>query len=284
MCEILIGINIILLLFIIVIICRINRNKIRAIYIQKPIRVYSNSNSNFESEGNDKFMDKNGKPNVMLLGSIHGNEPAGHHALNSMIKDNEFDKRRDNSNFYVIANPNEYGIKNNKRNSPWGDLNRSFPREYGPLFDNGLNTGSDTEHPIKIILPYINNANFIIDVHEAYGYYGCNNRSLGNTIYISDDKYKDEMQKIVNKLNDKLNYKVKCKKWTILTELPETNANTGITLDEYIKIIPEDKRPLYILIEVAGQRDIQPLEKRVKITKFLINEFLDFYAQIYAQI
>lgn len=269
MCPGKIGIISIILIFLIFLIFTIHvasdtKNTLLLIhqnyYINKQIPIYSNRIESL-SNNDEKYK-------VTIIGSVHGNEPVGYHALTDMINKEEFTQYYDNADFYIFAEPNEYGIKNNTRNSLWGDINRSWPKEYGPLEEYGK-----LIYPVKTMMPYINNVDLVIDIHEAVGYHRCQ-KSLGNTMYISDSSKKYLLQPIIDELNNKLKIENKiCDQWDIITELPPTLNNTG-TLDEYINCIPNVNRPFYILIEIPGQNNIQPLEKRIKTAKFLIHNIL----------
>jgi hypothetical protein len=215
-----------------------------------------------EIEASDKYK-------VTLIGAVHGNEPVGYYALTEMIENNELVKYYDKTDFYIFTDPNEHGRKNNKRNSPWGDLNRLWPKEYGPM--DGL------AYPVKVMMPFIHKVDLVVDIHEAFGYNRCQ-KSLGNTMYISDPSKKAILQPIIDELNNKLRNEwdhgaAPCDQWDILTELPKT-LNTLGTLDEYVAAIPKERRPFYILLEVPGQKDVQELDKRMRTTKFLLHNII----------
>lgn len=251
------GIIIIICLFLGFLIMSANANKnqeLRRYYEDRHIHVISNRVERLTN-----------KYRVTLIGSVHGNEPAGHYALTDMSENNEFDQYDDNVDFFIFADPNEHGRKHNKRNSVWGDINRLWPKEYS------LNN-TDLVYPVQTMLPYINGMDVVVDIHEAVGYNRCQ-KSLGNTIYISDPDKKDIMQPIIDELNATLKNAPgynHCDQWDILTSLPSTIG----ALDEYVRVIPKDIRPLYILIEVPGQNNVQALEKRIRTIKFLIHNIL----------
>ena len=68
-----------------------------------------------------KVIDKgNGEPEIVVIGSIHGDEPAGKNAIESLIKSNQFEKPVR----FIVAN--EKALKQDKRYID-SDLNRSFP-------------------------------------------------------------------------------------------------------------------------------------------------------------
>lgn len=230
------------------------------------------TNDEVKELGNE--IERSNKNKVTIIGAVHGNEPVGYYALTDMIEKDEFRQYYNDMDFFIFSDPNHHGRVNNIRNSPWGDINRLWPKEYGPM--EGL------AHPVNVMLPYIDKVDLLIDVHEAVGYNRCQ-KSLGNTIYISDSSKKEILQPIIDELNIKLKNEwnhipeddslTKCDQWDIITKLPATLNTTG-TLDEYIVAIPEEFRPFYVLIEIPGQNNVQNLDKRMRTAKFLIHNII----------
>jgi hypothetical protein len=201
------------------------------------------------------------KKRMTIIGSVHGNEPVGYHALTEMLKNNEFDQYDNKLDFTIFPDSNEHGRLNNERNSLWGDINRSWPTTY----DNPI---TSLIPPVKLMTPHIHNVDVVIDIHEAVGFSRCTH-TLGNTLFISDPTKKDILQPIIDELNERTKDD-KCDQWDIITCLPRVNG----ALDEYVAIIPEENRPLYILIEIPGQNDFQPLSKRIVTAKFLVHNII----------
>jgi hypothetical protein len=204
---------------------------------------------------------------VTIIGSVHGNEPVGYYALSDMLDNNELNQYCNRTKFVIINDPNEHGRKHNKRNSLWGDINRKWPTTYESV--------GQLIYPVRTMLPYVNTSDVVIDIHEAKGYNRCQ-KSLGNTIYISDATKKPMFQLIIDELNKKLknewsNNNNNCDQWDIITKLPRASGS----LDEYVNIMPKDVRPCYVLIEVPGQNNIQNLARRIRTTKFLIHRILN---------
>ena len=100
-----------------------------------------------------------------------------------------------------------------------------------------------------------------------------NKKDTENSIY-------DIMQKIIderNELNKKEETTNVCNYWDLLKELPDNMTEVGGPIDQFIATIPEEIRPTYILIEIPGQNNIQPIRERVELAKFFIHRILENY-------
>ncbi|KAB2952306.1 SH3 domain-containing protein [Heliorestis acidaminivorans] len=129
-------------------------------------------------------------PTVMIVGGVHGNEPAGFRAARQVK-----DWKIENGTLIVIPDANKVGINNNRRNSSFGDLNRAFPQS------NGAN-GSDALSR-AIWAEYQNyKPQYVLDLHEGYDYNVQNKNSVGQTIIYHPS---GQMQSFANKLTSELN-------------------------------------------------------------------------------
>jgi hypothetical protein len=242
----------------------VNNKQLRINYESKGLPLTTNSNSSIK----DTHV-----PNITIIGSMHGNEPAGHYAINSIVHNNELEKYSNIVNFYLFNDPNEYGRLDNTRNSLWGDLNRLWPHKYNKNVNN-----ENCVYPIRVLLPYVQKADLVIDIHEAVGFNRCE-RSLGNTIYINKPEVYGLMQGIIderNALNKNANMD-DCNRWDLKTKLPDNSTKLGVPIDQYISTIPNENRTTYILIEIPGQKDVQPLEERVELAKYFIHKIMEKY-------
>ena len=202
---------------------------------------------------------------LLIIGSVHGNEPAGHYALKMLKK--KLDNKKiqiTNGKLILIPNPNFCGIKYNYREMPGRkDINREFPKS--------INDKSLTINNQKIV-EYIEKTNpdIILDFHEAWSYYKINKNSMGSTIIMQ----KNENQHIVSKCIKRLNNSIKDgnKKWSIITEMVD---NPG-SLRYYCKLIKKK----YILIETSGQLNVQKLDIRINQNLLIINTFLKILQMI----
>jgi hypothetical protein len=275
MCCIKLWCIMIILIFIIFLVCNTkNTNKLKINANNTNQLKISYENNGLPLTTNSSYIiEDTHVPNITIIGSMHGNEPAGHFAINSIIQNNELEKYSNIINFYLFNDPNEYGRLNNTRNSLWGDLNRLWPHKYNKDTNN-----NNYVYPIRVLLPYVQKADLVIDIHEAVGFNRCE-RSLGNTIYINKPSVYGLMQGIIddrNVLNKNANMD-DCNRWDLKTKLPNNGTKLGVPIDQYISTIPDEDRTTYILIEIPGQNNVQPLEERVGLAKYFIHKIMENY-------
>ena len=144
-----------------------------------------------------------------------------------------------------MPNPLGFFIGSRHQLKPFNsDINRNF-------LGNGLDRISN------IILSYVKKSDFIIDVHEGWGFNRINPNSIGSTLaYTQFDRAKNvckEKLKEVNKIIKNNNYK-----FNILKKKKNKCTPKG-SLGCYCQKNNID----YILIETTGQNDKQKLEIRV---------------------
>ena len=133
---------------------------------------------------------------LFILGSVHGNEPAGTHAAYKLI--NLFKEKRlklTKGSITILPLPNPLGSAFNSRfqlkleNS---DINRNFQK-------NGKDRIS------KIIISYIKKNNFVIDLHEGWGFHKLHKRSIGSTITnTTSKKTKIIAKNMLNSINSNI--------------------------------------------------------------------------------
>ena len=200
-------------------------------------------------------------PTILIVGGTHGNEPAGALAIEKLL-DSGFKPFK--GRIICIPRANRLGLALYTRWLPhrlWNrDLNRNYPREDGQI----------PLEPISgKICQYAETADFIIDLHEGWGYHLLTPESLGSGVYPGNTKYAIQ---ISYRLADHLNQEITIphKKFTVgLDNHPELNS-----LRSYCVL----KGKNYILLETTGQYDIQPIEIRVaqqyKSIQFIIDTIL----------
>lgn len=189
---------------------------------------------------------KNKGPTVLIVGSTHGNEPAGTVAIEKLLKKQDFGIK--NGKLILIPRPNKLGYILNIRYLPhriyYRDLNRNYPNEYGSL----------PKEPIcNQICNLANKSDFIIDLHEGWGFHRLTPDSLGSGIYPGDTHNAISLSyRIADRLNTQIN--IPHKKFVVgLNNHPELES-----LRSYCNYIGRD----YILVETTGQNDIQPIDVR----------------------
>ena len=199
-------------------------------------------------------------PNVLLIGGVHGNEPAGSLALENHFNN---DKLPLKGTVTLIPRANPCGLKNNIRWMP-------------SLFDMDLNRSFNKRNKtIDFIKQFVKQADIVIDFHEGYDYHSRNPQSVGSTLSTSSEM--DIAIPIVNLLNK--NITDHNKKWVARNK----KDPVGGTLREYCDSI---NKP-YILVETTGQDNIQPLTLRINqcntVISSIIHRFNNGYARKYGR-
>lgn len=145
--------------------------------------------------------DRSGKT-IFILGSVHGNEPAGTKACYKLIKYLNANPPKDK--VIIMPMPNLLGYYFNSRYQlkPFNsDINRNFNNE-----------GKDRIS--KIILGYVKQADLIIDLHEGYEYHIRYPKSMGSSVIPNRSKIANSLAyKMVESVN--MTIKDKNKKFVV---------------------------------------------------------------------
>jgi len=191
--------------------------------------------------------------NIVIIVGAHGNEAGPVKYMRQRYGNNDLIQFIKGGMNYSIITINPYGVLKGTRVDRDGyDLNRQWPH-----------------HPsLKQWLPYIKNADIVIDFHEAVGYRQCNqSNTLGQTIFTNHNTLYPWIHSTVGDINKYLEmvYNVgTCKKWAQLSDVPYAYG----TLDQHCT----DVGTPYILFELAGQNDIEPLEIRFATMDIIMNK------------
>ena len=195
---------------------------------------------------------KTPRPVILIIASTHGNEPAGSVALTNYIKSNP---QIPKGQLILIPTINACGLLTNTRNNPLGnyDINRNYPAK------TYLN---------QQIQKFIQKADWVIDLHEGWGFHKLNRKSVGSGVYPGNTKAaKHACFQVISHLNQTITDRNK--QFTTF-RLP----NVLGSLRDYCNSLNKH----YVLVETSGINDIQPLNIRVeqqsKIIKFLIEHIL----------
>ena len=133
--------------------------------------------------------DKSSKT-IFILGSVHGNEPAGTKACYKLIE--YLNKNAPKDKVIIMPMPNLLGYYFNSRYQlkPFNsDINRNFS-------DKGKDRIS------RIILEYVKKADLIIDLHEGYEYHIRYPKSMGSSVIPNRSKYANNLShKMVESVN-----------------------------------------------------------------------------------
>lgn len=198
-------------------------------------------------------------PTILLVGGTHGNEPAGSVAIEKLAKQIKLKRGK----LVLVPRANKLGLLLNTRWLPhrmwYRDLNRNYPRVSG-------------DYPVEPISQKIAGlameADFILDLHEGWGFNCIQPESLGSGLYPGDTKLSIELApQIVSHLNKTISKDYK--KFVVgYNNHPELNSLRSFC-------VLHNKN--YILVETTGQNDIQQLDVRVQQHITVINYLLKFY-------
>jgi peptidoglycan hydrolase-like protein with peptidoglycan-binding domain len=127
-------------------------------------------------------------PVVMIVGGVHGNEPAGYTAAGK-VKDWDIKKGK----LIVLPQANKKAVENKTRTYN-GDLNRDFPQSSKESCDNTL-----SKSIYAAVKSY--DVDWLMDMHEGYNYTKISDSVGQSLIYYPTITTKTMASAIVSKLN-----------------------------------------------------------------------------------
>lgn len=200
-------------------------------------------------------------PVLLMIGGTHGNEPAGTIGLEKFISANVHLTR---GKIIIVPRVNKIGLELGLRYGFNGfvpiDYNRNYPTSLQKSFSNS-NSNINSQ-----IINLVNKSDFILDIHEGWGWNIVNPESLSSGIYPSDTiESKSIGLTIVKRINQTIIDNKK--KFTFSAKHEEIDGTLGV----YCKNTNKN----YLLVEITGQNDIQPIELRVNQVIFIINILLE---------
>lgn len=149
------------------------------------------------SYATNMYIIRSGKPGpvVMIVGGVHGNEPAGYIAAGKMV-DTDIKK----GTLLVIPRANRLAIEHKTRYyGGHGDLNRDFPQSKYQSPDGTLSRAI-----WAAVKKY--NVDYVMDMHEGYDYYKSrSSSSVGQSlIFYPNGNVLANMTSIINTLNSNI--------------------------------------------------------------------------------
>lgn len=183
-----------------------------------------------------------GGKRIVLLGTQHGNEPGPGLYLQQFAEQLRFTMGI-NLTIIPVANPGAaaIGIRG------MSDMNRRWPHN---------------------LLSYMmRDADLVVDFHEGWGFHRCNSASLGQTVWASPFVPAETVQRLDDAIKNLNKKYAGCKAWQRLQTLPDVGPGT---LDKWCR----GRQIPYVLIEVAGQNNVQTLEARMDQTRILVDHLL----------
>lgn len=186
-------------------------------------------------------------PTVLLVGGVHGNEPAGAHGLAQFCNDLDsglFQVRK--GYLIVVPEVNTWGLDRYVRengNLIHGDINRNFTA-------NGPQDAAS-----KALQMLVQDSDIVMDFHEGWGFHRVQPESLGSTITSGNNPITQALvEKTVGTLNETIPDQGK---WFT------HRANDACSISSSLGCEAERQGKDYILTETTGQNEIQPRGVRV---------------------
>ena len=198
---------------------------------------------------------------VGILAGVHGNEPAGSVSVLRLLKNGYFhQKSQENAiKFVIIPAANKCGLQTNSRHQPFtahSDINRNFGTEYG--------RGSVAPQILKLL----KDCDLVVDLHEGWGWSSKKNGSVGSSLLPVDKPISiDISKKVVDAINESIDESHK--KFNVLVDKPAPCGSS-----KTLRCWMQNNGNEYILVEVTGQNNIQPMEKRVLQFDFIIKNII----------
>ncbi len=180
---------------------------------------------------------------IGIVGSVHGNEPAGAATLAAMGDA----LTPINGKVIAIMKANPLGLAAGTRMSPYGDINRHFSAAGDPY--------------VSAILAALTPCDYVIDLHEGWGWHKISPASVGATISPNSAW----PPSLIDSLLSAVNAKIADDNRKFTARIGKSRDIAG-TLASHCE---NTHRP-YLLIETAGQKDIQPLSDRVSQMRTII--------------
>lgn len=199
---------------------------------------------------------KNVGPCIGIIGGVHGNEPAGSVTLNNLIQ-GKWHLPLKRGKLIVIPSANQCGLAKNSRWQPnvlHPDLNRNFTENGG------------IEYKSKQIADAFKDCDLVIDIHEGWGFHKIQPSSLGSTLSPTETP---KAQMIASKMLHAINQTIP-NPAKHFTQINDISCEIPTTLSCYMNHHNRD----YILIEITGQNDIQPIELRERQSQTLLTAAL----------
>lgn len=184
-------------------------------------------------------------PVTLVIASTHGNEPAGFFALQHLIAS---EIKISNGTVILVPSVNTCGRCTNRRNT-FGDfdINRNYP---------------DKTYINSQITKLVNKADWVIDLHEGWGFRKLDPRSVGSGIYPGKSTTATILcNNIINAINESIDEQYK-------------KFSTGPipTVKGSLRELCNEKKKHYILVETSGINDIQPAKVRVEQQMYIVKK------------
>lgn len=188
-------------------------------------------------------------PVITLIGSVHGNERAGTLALEQLIHEKGNKLNEFPGTLVIVPKPNPSGIIN--------DVRHAIDDIHGQIDINRTYKCINDSCPqiTDLIKSLVHQSDLVVEFHEAYDFHQINQSSLGSCIIPTHHNLTfDTSDLIVKNLNANITDPLK----KFIT-LDRNSCEIPTSLSCYC----ETNNIPYILVEITGQLEKQPIEKRI---------------------
>jgi glutamine amidotransferase-like uncharacterized protein len=194
-------------------------------------------------------------PVVMIVGGIHGNEPAGCRAVEQIRHWNIT-----RGELIVLPRANRPSLQRRTRRMPelprdCNDLNRNFPK-------------ADGERPRCALSRAIWNLvsshrpDWLLDLHEGYDFTQINKKSVGNSIIAGRST---KAKKVTSRILDVLNETIKEPEKKFVLKSPPAGGSLARAASEFLGVNS-------MILETSYQE--QPLSLRTRQHRIMVHQFL----------
>lgn len=186
-------------------------------------------------------------PTTLVIASTHGNEPAGFFALRELLSGGIHIER---GTVVLVPSVNTCGRCANRRNSLGDfDINRNYP---------------DKTYLNSQLSRLVERSDWVIDLHEGWGFRRLDPRSVGSGIYPGSTQ---EAASLAKEIIDGINRSI--------TE-PYKRFSTGNIpgVRGSLRDLCNKKKKHYLLVETSGINDIQPMSVRKQQHMYIVKKAL----------
>ena len=197
---------------------------------------------------------------IFILGSVHGNEPSGTKACYHLMDYLKNNPPKHKVMIMPMPNPLGYYLDSRYQMKPFNrDINRNFN-----------NIGKDRVS--SIILEYVRQSDFIVDLHEGYEYHKRFSQSMGSSIIPNKGKIALKISNvIVNTVNETI--QDEDKKFVVSNFYDKEDCYLPDSLACYCNRHKKD----YISIETTGLlTNQQPIQIRVNQHYVLLKGIINY--------
>ncbi len=201
---------------------------------------------------------------IGFIGGVHGNERSGSVELLDMVRNGYFEKNLKSGSVKVIPEANRCGLFQRIRYSGVFGINGDLNRKFGNDVDNGL---------ALYIIRFFNDCDIVVDFHESWGWNKIDSKSIGATLTPTTPLSEMIANDIANNINELPEMKriIKSDKRKSFEARPYTDS---CSIKNTLRCWMGNNKRNYLLVEIPGQRNIQPMKLRRLQVKTVVDSII----------